>query len=251
MPPLAHLLGRRPVVEALRAGRDVRRILLSAAAREEGALAELLKLADERGVEVRRVPPAELDRLAGGESHQGVVALAAALPDLDVADVLARAAQRGEPPFLILLDHVEDPHNVGAILRVADGAGAHAVVVPRRGAAGLTPGAVKSSAGASEHVPVVEVGNLMEALQKLKKADVWIAAADAEKGKIYWNEKLTGPLAIVMGSEGHGISHPIAKHCDFFVRIPLAGALGSLNVSTATAVLAFERRRQMAQEGKR
>lgn len=245
--PFVPLLGRRPVVEALRAGRDVRRILLSAGAKEEGAVAELVALARERGVEVRRVEPVELERMSGGESHQGVVALAEPLPEYSLEDLLARAAARNEPPFLLLLDHVEDPHNLGAVLRVADGAGAHGVVIPRRGAAGLTPGAVKSSAGASEHVPVVEVGNLMEALVKLKKAEVWIGAADAEKGRIYWEEKLTGPLALVMGSEGHGLSHPVAKHCDFFVKIPLGGALESLNVSTATAVLAFERRRQMSQ----
>src|SRR5581483_8854088 len=141
---------------------------------------------------------------------------------------------------------VEDPHNLGAILRVADGAGAHGVVIPSRGAAGLTPTVFKASAGAAEHVPVAMVSSLTDAVLHLKREQVWVGVAEATQGKPYYQERLTGPLALVLGSEGAGVSRPVVKHADFAVHIPLKGAVNSLNVSVATAVLCFERVRQMA-----
>jgi 23S rRNA (guanosine2251-2'-O)-methyltransferase len=242
--------GRNPVVEALRAGR-VRRLLVSSGAQPDRALKQLLDRAREAGVAAETVPPSTVERLAPGVVHQGVVALCEPRAHATLDDLLSRAGVRGEAPFLLLLDGVEDPHNLGAILRVADGAGAHGVVVPGRGAASLTPTVVKASAGASEHVPVVEVGNLTDAVLHLKRSSVWVGVADAEAAKAYYEEKLTGPLALVMGSEGSGVSRPVAKHADFAVRIPLRGRVASLNVSVACAVLCFERARQVATGGAR
>lgn len=238
--------GRNPVVEALRAKR-VMRLLVSESVTQDKALQALLAQARAAGVSPETAPAATLDRHAGGVAHQGVLAYCEERGYASLDDVLRLAQDRGEDPFLLLLDGVEDPHNLGAILRVADGAGAHGVVIPGRGAVGLTPTVFKASAGAAEHVLVAEVGSIMDAVIQLKRADVWIGMAEADAGRDYYEERMTGPLALVMGSEGYGVSRPVAKHCDFAVRIPLQGAVTSLNVSVATAILAYERVRQLAQ----
>lgn len=240
--------GRNPVSEALKAGR-VRRLLVGeSVVATDKAMRQLLERARLAGVAPETVPAATLDRHAPGIVHQGVVALCDARTYWSLDEVLAAARGRNEDPFLILLDGVEDPHNLGAILRVADGAGAHGVVIPGRGAAGLTPTVFKSSAGAAEHVPVAQVGNLTDAVLHLKRESVWVGIAEATQGKPYYQERLTGPLALVLGSEGAGVSRPVAKHADFALHIPLAGRVNSLNVSVACAVLCFERARQMAQK---
>lgn len=238
--------GRNPVVEALKAGR-VRRLLVSETATPDRVLKALLERARDAGVVPETVPTSQLGRYAQGTAHQGVVALCDPRTYWTLDEVLEVARSRGEDPFLILLDGVEDPHNLGAVLRVADGAGAHGVVVPARGAAGLTPTVFKSSAGAAEHVPVAQVSNLTDAVLHLKRAEVWVGVAEANLGKAYHDERLTGPLALVLGSEGAGVSRPVAKHADFALHIPLKGRVTSLNVSVACAVLAFERARQQAQ----
>lgn len=238
--------GRNPVIEALKADR-VERLLVSESATEDRALRAVLDQARAAGVAAERVPAGTIERHAGGVAHQGVVAFCVAREAYSLQDILALAQARGEDPFVILLDGIEDPHNLGAILRVADGAGAHGVVIPSRGAAGLTPTVFKSSAGAAEHVPVAEVGSLTDAVLQLKRANVWVGMAEAGAGRFHYEENLTGPLALVMGSEGYGVSHPVAKHCDFAVKIPLKGKVNSLNVSVATAILCYERVRQLAQ----
>lgn len=241
--------GRNPAMEALKA-RRVKRLLVSETFTRDRVFKQLLERAQTAGVRVEPVPPRQLDRLAGGTHHQGVVALCEEKSYWTLDEILARAAERGEDPFLILLDGVEDPHNLGAVIRAADGAGAHGVVIPSRGATGLTPTVFKSSAGAAEHVPIAQVGNLTDAVMALKRAQVWVGVAEANAGKAYWDEKLTGPLALVLGSEGAGVSRPVAKNADFAVHIPLAGGVNSLNVSVACAVLAFERARQRAHRRK-
>jgi 23S rRNA (guanosine2251-2'-O)-methyltransferase len=237
--------GRNPVTEALKAGR-VQRLLMSETAVRDRVIKTLLERAQEARIVPERVDAAQLDRLAPGVTHQGVVAICEPRTYWTLDEVLARAKERGEDPFLLLLDGVEDPHNLGAVLRVADGAGAHGVVIPSRGATGLTPTVFKASAGAAEHVPVAQVGNLTDAVLHLKRAEVWVGIAEANEGKAYYDERLTGPLALVLGSEGSGVSRPVAKHADFAVHIPLKGGVSSLNVSVATAILAFERVRQLA-----
>jgi 23S rRNA (guanosine2251-2'-O)-methyltransferase len=216
-------------------------------AANDKAMRALLDWAKQARVPPETVPASTLERYAAGTAHQGVVAMCEERDYYSLDEVLGIARAKNEDPFLILLDGVEDPHNLGAILRVADGAGAHGVVIPGRGAAGLTPTVFKSSAGAAEHVPVAQVGNLLDALLTLKRANVWIGAAEADADHFYYEENMTGPLAIVMGSEGYGVSKPVRKHCDFAVKIPLQGEVTSLNVSVATAILAYERVRQKAQ----
>lgn len=238
--------GRNPAVEALKAGR-VKRLLISTNAQMDRAMKVLLERASTAGVSPETVPPAMLERLAAGTTHQGVVALCEPRTYWTLDEVLSIAKEKGEAPFLLLLDGVEDPHNLGAVLRVADGAGAHAVVIPSRGAAGLTPTVFKASAGAAEHVPVAMVGNLTDAVMQLKREQIWVGIAEANEGKPYYEERLTGPLALVLGGEGSGVSRPISKHADFAMHIPLKGKVSSLNVSVACAVLAFERARQLAQ----
>ena len=238
--------GRNPVIEALKAKR-VERLLVSESASQDKALRAVLDRAEAAGVTAERVPLGTIERHAAGVVHQGVLAFCAERTSYTLNDILDIAKSRGEDPFVILLDGVEDPHNLGAILRVADGAGAHGVVIPGRGATGLTPTVYKSSAGAAEHVAVAEVGNITDAVLQLKRAQVWVGMAEANAGRYHYEENMTGPLALVMGSEGYGVSHPVAKHCDFAVKIPLKGAVTSLNVSVATAILCYERVRQLAQ----
>ena len=238
--------GRNPVIEALKADR-VERLLISESATEDKGLKAVLHHAEAAGVRPERVPAGMIERHSAGVAHQGVVAFCEERESYSLNEVLDIAHSRNEPPFLILLDGVEDPHNLGAILRVADGAGAHGVVIPGRGATGVTPTVSKSSAGAAEHVPVVQVGSLTDAVLTLKRANVWVGMAEANAGKFHYQENLTGALALVMGSEGYGVSHPVAKHCDFAVKIPLLGSVTSLNVSVATAILCYERVRQNAQ----
>lgn len=238
--------GKNPVVEALRAQR-VQRLYIAESALQDKAMRALLDVAKEFHISPQPAPPALLERYAAGTSHQGVIAICEDRDYFSLDEVLAIAERKGEDPFLILLDGVEDPHNLGAILRVADGAGAHGVVIPSREAVGLTPTVYKASAGAAEHVPVAQVGTIMDAVLHLKRHKVWVGAAEAGAGRFYYEENLTGPLALVMGSEGYGVSKPIQKHCDFAVKIPLQGMVSSLNVSVATAILAYERVRQTAQ----
>jgi 23S rRNA (guanosine2251-2'-O)-methyltransferase len=242
--------GRNPVLEALRANRPLARIYLAEGARADASVTEIRALAEEAGVPVESAPTGKLERLAGGTGHQGVVAMAVLRTAATVDDMLATARARSEDPFLILLDHVEDPHNLGAVLRVADGAGAHGVIIPTRRAVGVTPGVYKASAGAAEHVPVAEVTKLVDAVTQLKRAGVWVGAAEAGEGKPYYAERLTGPIAIVLGGEDKGVSRPVMKHADFTTHIPLRGKVNSLNVSVATAILAFERVRQLSQKRK-
>lgn len=237
--------GRNPVIEALKAKRVVR-LLVSGTAQHDKALRSVLDHAVEAGVRAETAPSTMLDRLASGTTHQGVVAMCERKAYWTIGEILDLAKQRNEPPFLILLDGVEDPHNLGAILRVADGVGAHGVVIPGREAAGLTPTVYKASAGAAEHVAVAQVGSITDAVLQLKREEVWVGVAEANAGKPYYDERLTGPLAIVMGGEGSGVSRPVVKHADFAVHIPLRGGVSSLNVSVATAVIAYERVRQMA-----
>jgi 23S rRNA (guanosine2251-2'-O)-methyltransferase len=237
--------GVHPVLEALRAGRDVHRVLL-AKGREDERVREVLAAARERGVGVERRPKAQLDELFGGP-HQGCIALVKPQGYASLEDALGLARQRGEEPFLLALDHVEDPHNLGAVLRTGEAAGCHGVVVPERGSATLTPAVHKASAGASQRVPVVLVTNLGNALRELKRQGVWVGGAAMDEGKAPWETKLTGPLCLVLGSEGQGLGRLTRDLCDFTVRIPMRGAIASLNVSAACAVLSFERARQQAQ----
>ena len=226
-----------PVREALRARRPLDRVLI---ARGAGGprLQEIIDLCREQSVAVRFEAREALDRVVNGATHQGVVAFGAAHQYRELEDVL-RGAQ-----LIVVLDGVEDPHNLGAIIRTAHAAGADAVCVPERRAAGLTDTVAKAAAGALEHLPVVRIGNVAQTLERLKSAGFWIYGLD-ERGKDLYNEiEYAHPTAMVLGGEGHGLHQHLQKHCDFLIRIPMAGAISSLNVSVAAGVVLFELRRR-------
>lgn len=238
------LVGRHAVLEALRAGRPVSRVLVSRTAHGAGPLKEILETARRRGVPVQTVDPRRLDVLAEGLPHQGVAATAAVQPLVDLDDVLEVARRRGQQPFLIVLDGIEDPHNLGAVIRTADAAGAHGVVIPRRRAAGLTPAVARASAGATAHLAVAGVGNLAAALEELKRAGVWVVGADPEAPERYDGGALGPPIALVVGAEGRGLHRLVRERCDRLVHIPLRGQVRSLNVSVAAALLLYEAARR-------
>lgn len=238
-----YIAGRRPVMEALRAGRPIHRIVIARGDRH--GVEDLLSLARGHRVPVQEVPPTVLDGLVPGAAHQGVVAVTAARAYAAIDDMLDLAARREQPPFIVLLDGVEDPHNLGAIIRTAEAAGAHGVVIPERRAAGLTPVAVKASAGATEHLPVARVTNLNRTIGELKEKGLWIAGADMD-GQDYRTADLRGPIGLVIGGEGKGLSRMVREHCDYSVSLPMRGQVGSLNASVAAGLLIYEilRRRE-------
>ena len=246
----APLLGRRAVLEALRAGRPVSRVLVARTADVRGPLRAILLEARARRVVVQTVDRHRLDALARGVVHQGVAALVAPVPTVTVDALLRRARDRGEAPFLIALDGVEDPHNLGAVIRSAEAAGAHGVIIPRRRAAGLSPVVARASAGALAHCPVAQAGNLAAALEHLKAEGVWVVGADPAGPERYDETSLEPPLVLVVGGEGRGLHRLVRERCDRVVRIPLRGKVTSLNVSVAAALLLFEvaRRRAAPQE---
>ncbi|HET7875224.1 MAG TPA: 23S rRNA (guanosine(2251)-2'-O)-methyltransferase RlmB [Methylomirabilota bacterium] len=238
------LYGRNPVLELLRA--DSRRIdEIAVLAEGRGpALQELLTLARRRGVKVAFRTRDQLTAMAGTPHHQGVVARAAEAQYASLDDLLARAAERGEPAFLIALDQVQDPRNLGAVVRTAEATGAHGVLVPRHHSAGLTSAVAKSAAGALEFVSVAREPNLVNALEGLKKEGVWLVGAVAKGGRAPWELDLTGPVCLVLGGEGEGLRPLVGRTCDFMVSLPMRGRIGSLNVSAAAAVLCYEILRQ-------
>ena len=242
------LIGRNAVREAIKAGRSIDRILVSN--EPDGSLREIVGLARDRKLVIREVDRKKLDELClpfghGGKTanHQGIAAYAAGVEYCTVEDILEEAKARNEAPFVIVLDGIEDPHNLGSIIRSADCAGAHGVVIPKRRSASVTAATVKASAGASEYVRIARVVNTKSAIETLKKAGVWIAGADMH-GQPMQKQNLGGALALVIGSEGDGLSKLVRESCDFLVSIPMRGHIDSLNAGVAAAVLMFEKRRQ-------
>ena len=241
--------GRNAVKELFESGRDVEKIFVSGG-EKEGSINLLLGIAAERGIPIFEKDRASLDRMAGGGRHQGVVAIAAERNYSSVDEILEYAKEKGEAPFVIVLDGIEDPHNLGAILRSAECQGAHGVIIPKRRAVGLTTTVAKSSAGAIEHIKIAKVTNIATTVDELKDKGLWIYGADMDGGK-YYETDMTGAVALVMGSEGFGISRLVREKCDFIVSIPLYGRVNSMNVSCATAVLLSDVRRQREKKGER
>lgn len=244
-PGITQIEGRHPVLEALRAGRPLRKLLVARASAATGSVHQLIGEARRRGIPVQEVDARVVDRLARTRAPQGVIAYAAAHAMVEVDDLLRLARDRGEPPFVLLLDGVEDPGNLGAILRSAEAAGVHGVVIPRHRAVGLTPAVAAASAGAIEHVPVAQSPNLSRAIDLLKGAGVWVVGADQGAGQVIFDAALRPPIALVAGGEGRGLGRLVRERCDLLVRIPMHGATASLNVSVAAALALFEVRRQM------
>ena len=227
--------GRNAVKELLAGGRDIEKLYIQSGERE-GSVNLLIGIASERKIPIVEVDRQKLDTLALGQRHQGVVAIAAERNYATVDEILDYANERGEKPFVIILDGVEDPHNLGAIIRSAECCGAHGVIIPKRRAVGLTSVAAKASAGAIEHMRVAKVTNLAMTIDYLKEQGLWLYAADMG-GDSYYNTDLKGAVAIVLGSEGFGISRLVKEKCDFTVSIPLYGSVNSMNVSCAAAVI--------------
>lgn len=237
------VVGRNPVIELLRSGRDVDKLFVLGGNRE-GSVKMIVSMAVERGIPVVESDRAKLDMLSGGVNHQGVAASAPLKEYCTVDDILAIAKERGEDPFIVACDGIEDPHNLGAIIRSAECAGAHGVIIPKRRSAGLTAIVDKSSAGALEHVAVARVPNLPSAIEELKKRGVWIYGTAADGENRLWKTDLTGALALVIGSEGDGMGRLVRECCDFVISLPMHGKVGSLNASNAAAITMYEVLRQ-------
>lgn len=237
------LEGRNAVLEALRAGRTIDKVFV-AAGDTDRELARLAALAREAGAVVVSVDRRKLDAMSQSNAHQGVIAMAAAKPYCTIDDILACAESRGEAPLIVLCDELSDPHNLGAILRTAECAGAHGVVIPKRRSVGLTAVVAKASAGAVSHMNVARVTNLVSAIEELKAKGVWIFGTAAEGSVPMYKADLRGPAAVVIGSEGDGMGRLVRKSCDVTVSIPLKGHITSLNASAAAAILLYEAVRQ-------
>ncbi len=238
--------GRRPVTEALAAGREAHRLLISASAKPSPELRAITDAARRANLPTDRVPADQLTRIGGFDGHQGVLLEVGERRWADLAEILARASGAGHAPFVLVLEHLQDPTNFGTLLRSAEAAGVDGVVFPERGAAPLSAAAVKASAGASEHMLLARLPTIGEAIHELKAAGLRLVAADQDATASAWESDLAGPLAIVVGSEGSGISGATRRRCDLLVSFPMAGRIASLNAATAGALLLFEVVRQRA-----
>lgn len=236
------IAGRNAVTEALRAGRCIDSLYVQRGERS-GSLQAIIRKAKDSGAAIKEADPVKLAHMCGGANHQGVVAVAAVKEYATVEDLFALAQQRDEPPFFVICDELEDPHNLGAIIRTAECAGAHGVIVPKRRSVGLTWAVGKASAGAVEHLPVARVGNLPALLDQLKERGLWIYAGDMD-GTPWCQTDFTGPAALVIGSEGRGVGRLVKEKADFVVSLPLKGKLNSLNASVAAGILCYEVARQ-------
>ena len=233
-----YIMGKSPVLEALKSERDINKILIAEGS-QRGQMQQITNLAKELNVLVQFVPKGKIDSLVEG-NHQGVVAQVAAYQYAELDDLFALAEKRNEAPFFLLLDEIEDPHNLGSIMRTADATGAHGIIIPKRRAVGLTATVAKTSTGAIEHIPVVRVTNMARTIEELKERGVWIAGTDAGGKQDYRQFDGTMPLGLVIGSEGKGMGRLIREKCDFLIHLPMTGHVTSLNASVAAAILMYE-----------
>ncbi|MDD5603504.1 MAG: 23S rRNA (guanosine(2251)-2'-O)-methyltransferase RlmB [Eubacteriales bacterium] len=231
--------GRNPVIEAIKSGRAINKIFIATGDRE-GSIIKAVAMARERGLVVIDVDKAKLDSMSSTGAHQGIIAYVAAHEYVEPGEILAKAESKGEQPFVIILDGITDPQNLGAIIRSANAAGAHGVIITKRRSAGLNSIAAKVSAGAIEYVPVARVANLAQTMAYLKEKGLWIAGTDISGDKPFYEADLKGPLALVIGSEGEGMSRIVREKCDFVVNIPMAGSISSLNAAAAGTVVMYE-----------
>ena len=238
--------GRNPVLEALRAGHELLKLYILKNESNSGPLREIADQANKKGIPVHLVDNEVLNRIAVTRNHQGVIAMAAEWKYASLKDIFGQASQKAEPPFILLLDGVEDPQNLGSILRTAEAAGVHGIIIPERRAVGLTAVVGRASAGAIEHIPVVRVTNLTKTMEELKKEGLWFTAVEMDGTIEFQQADLKGPIGVVIGGEGNGISHLVREHCDQVVRIPMWGKINSLNVAVATGIILYEVKRQRA-----
>ncbi len=232
------IIGKNPVLEALKSGREMNKIWIAEGS-QRGQMQSIIQLAKEMGITVQYVPKKKMDQLSDG-NHQGVIAQVAAYQYYDIDDLFKKAEAQGEAPFFIILDELEDPHNLGSIMRTADAVGAHGIIIPKRRSVALTATVAKASTGAIEYVPVARVTNLARTVDELKERGVWIFGTDAKGNQDYRQLDGVIPLALVIGSEGKGISRLLRDKCDVLVRLPMIGHVTSLNASVAASLLMYE-----------
>lgn len=237
-----YVFGRNPVLELLKSEKSVNKVVVTKG-NHKGVMKEIIGIAQNKKIPLQQVDKINIDKMIPGENHQGVVASVATADYVEWEDILNKAREKNEDPLIIILDGIEDPHNLGAILRTCDAIGAHGVIIPKRRTVSLTEGVAKSSVGAIEYVPVARVSNITQTIEKLKKEGVWVVGADMD-GQVLYKQDLNMPLALVIGSEGKGVSRLVKEHCDFLVSLPMLGNINSLNASVATGVIMYEILRQ-------
>lgn len=239
---MAIIEGRNPIIEALKNNRPIEKIMVNKASKE-GSIKKILAMAKENKVIIQEVDRHKLDEMSESHAHQGVIAITSNYRYYDLDEILEIPRQKGEDPFFIILDGITDPHNLGSIIRTADAVGAHAVIIPKRRSVQITPIVAKASAGAVEYLPVCKVTNIVNTIKTLKENGLWIAAVDMD-GQTFYQQNLGGPLGLVVGSEGEGISRLVKQNCDFTVSMPMSGNVTSLNASVAGGILLYEVYRQ-------
>ena len=239
---MAIIEGRNPIIEALKNNRSIEKIMVNKASKE-GSIKKILAMAKENKVIIQEVDRHKLDEMSESHAHQGVIAITSDYRYYDLDEILEIPRQKGEDPFFIILDGITDPHNLGSIIRTADAVGAHAVIIPKRRSVQITPIVAKASAGAVEYLPVCKVTNIVNTIKTLKENGLWIAAVDMD-GQTFYQQNLGGPLGLVVGSEGEGISRLVKQNCDFTVSMPMSGNVTSLNASVAGGILLYEVYRQ-------
>lgn len=235
--------GRNSVIELLESGKDINKIFITRGDKH-GSINKIIAIAREKRVIIVEKDKKQMDEMAQTQNYQGVIAIVPPFEYCELEEILEEAKNKNEEPFVLILDGIEDPHNLGSIIRTAETAGVHGIVIPKRRAAGVNSTVNKVSAGAVEHMKIARVNNISEIIGKLKKEGLWICGTDINTDTYYYNQDLTGPLGIVIGNEGNGISEKVKKNCDFLVKIPMKGKVTSLNASVSTGIIIYEALKQ-------
>lgn len=231
--------GRNSVLELLESGKDINKIFIEKGERQ-GSINKIIAIAKERKIVITEIDKTKFNSMVQTRNAQGVIAIVPPFDYCDIYDIIAVAKEKNESPFILILDGIEDPHNLGSIIRTAETAGIHGIIIPKRRAASVNATVNKVSAGAVEHMKIARVNNINDAINTLKKEGVWICGTDMDTNKYYYNQDLTGPLAIVIGSEGNGMSRLVKENCDFLIKIPMKGKISSLNASVSAGIVVYE-----------
>ena len=239
--------GRNSVIELLESGKDINKIFIEKG-EKHGSIHKIIAMAKEKRVIIVEKEKRQMEKMAQNKNYQGVIALVPPFEYCEIEDILDKAKEKNEEPFVLILDGIEDPHNLGSIIRTAETAGVHGVIIPKRRAVGVNSTVAKVSAGAVEHMLVARVTNITDAIEKLKKEGVWICGTDINTEKYYYEQDLTGPIGIVIGNEGSGMSNKVTKNCDFLVKIPMKGKVTSLNASVSAGIVIYETLKQRLQK---
>ncbi len=239
--------GRNSVIELLESGKDINKIFIEKG-EKHGSIHKIIAMAKEKRVITVEKDKRQMEEMAQNKNYQGVIALVPPFEYCEIEDILDKAKEKGEDPFVLILDGIEDPHNLGSIIRTAETAGVHGVIIPKRRAVGVNSTVAKVSAGAVEHMLVARVTNITDAIEKLKKEGLWICGTDINTDKYYYEQDLTGPIGIVIGNEGSGMSNKVTKKCDFLVKIPMQGKVTSLNASVSAGIVIYETLKQRLQK---